>query len=150
MNAQIRGINVAVRNANDGISLAQTAEGALGKVADVLQRMRELAVQSSNATNTQIDRDALHAEVTQLKAEIDRVATQTVQRREAARRLVQRRQLPGRRERRRDDHIGQYRQRAARRPGFADAAADDDLHPDADRCDCDSIRHRHLDECQPA
>jgi flagellin len=77
MNSQIRGLNVAARNANDGISLAQTAEGALGKVGDMLQRMRDLAVQSSNATNTQVDRDSLNAEVTQLKAEINRVATQT-------------------------------------------------------------------------
>ena len=77
MNAQVRGLNVAARNANDGISLAQTAEGALGKVGDMLQRMRELAVQSANATNNQTDRDALNAEVTQLKAEIGRVATTT-------------------------------------------------------------------------
>ncbi len=77
MNTQVRGLDVATRNANDGISLAQTAEGALGKVSDMLQRMRELAVQSSNATNTQTDRNSLDAEVTQLKSEINRVATQT-------------------------------------------------------------------------
>ncbi|WP_137894100.1 flagellin [Ramlibacter sp. 2FC] len=77
MNAQVRGLNVAARNANDGISLAQTAEGALGKVGDMLQRMRELAVQSANATNSQTDRDALQAEVSQLKDEIDRVANTT-------------------------------------------------------------------------
>ena len=77
MNAQVRGFAVAARNANDGISLAQTAEGALGKVGDMLQRIRELAVQSSNATNSQTDRDALNAEVTSLKDEIARVATQT-------------------------------------------------------------------------
>jgi flagellin len=77
MNAQVRGLNVAARNANDGISLAQTAEGSLGKVGDMLQRMRELAVQSSNATNSQTDRNALDAEVTALKAEIGRVAGQT-------------------------------------------------------------------------
>ena len=74
MNAQSRGLAVAARNANDGISLAQTAEGALGKVGDMLQRMRELAVQSSNATNSADDRKALQAEVAQLTAEIDRVA----------------------------------------------------------------------------
>ena len=74
MNAQSRGLAVAARNANDGISLAQTAEGALGKVGDMLQRMRELAVQSSNATNSEADRKALQAEVAQLTAEIDRVA----------------------------------------------------------------------------
>jgi flagellin len=73
---QIRGLNVAVRNANDGISLAQTAEGALGEVGSNLQRIRELAVQSANATNSQSDRDALNAEVTQLVSEIDRVAKQ--------------------------------------------------------------------------
>jgi len=74
MNAQSKGLAVAARNANDGISLAQTAEGALGKVGDMLQRMRELAVQSSNATNSASDRKALQAEVNQLSAEIDRVA----------------------------------------------------------------------------
>lgn len=77
MTAQIRGLNQAARNANDGISLAQTAEGALIEVTNNLQRIRELAVQSSNGTNTQEDRDALNAEVTQLKAEIQRVAEQT-------------------------------------------------------------------------
>ena len=74
MNAQSRGLSVAARNANDGISLAQTAEGALGKVGDMLQRMRELAVQASNATNSDSDRKALQAEVSQLISEIDRVA----------------------------------------------------------------------------
>src|SRR5215207_5041270 len=75
MNAQVRGLNVAARNANDGVSLAQTAEGALGKIGDMIQRMRELAVQSSNATNNATDRVALQNEVGQLKQEIDRVAT---------------------------------------------------------------------------
>ena len=74
MNASVRGLNVAARNANDGISLTQTAEGALGKVGDMLQRMRELAVQSANATNTTDDRKALQSEVTQLRDEIDRIA----------------------------------------------------------------------------
>ncbi len=73
---QIRGLNVAVRNANDAISLAQTAEGALGEVGTNLQRIRELAVQSANATNSQSDRDALNAEVAQLVDEVDRVAKQ--------------------------------------------------------------------------
>ena len=77
MNTQVKGLTVAARNANDGISLAQTAEGALGKVGDMLQRMRELAVQASNATNSDSDRAALQAEVKQLAAEIDRVAKQT-------------------------------------------------------------------------
>ena len=77
MNTQVRGLTVASRNANDGISLAQTAEGALGKVGDMLQRMRELAVQASNATNSKADRQALQAEVKQLSDEIDRVAKQT-------------------------------------------------------------------------
>jgi len=77
MNASVRGLNVAARNANDGISLAQTAEGALGKVGDMLQRMRELAVQSGNATNSADDRKALQAEVSQLRDEIDRVAKNT-------------------------------------------------------------------------
>jgi len=77
MNSQIKGMNVAARNANDGISLAQTAEGALGKVGEMLQRMRELAVQSANATNSTADRSALDAEVQQLKSEIGRVASTT-------------------------------------------------------------------------
>src|SRR6476659_9653361 len=75
--AQIRGINQAARNANDGISLAQTAEGALASVTDNLQRIRELSVQSANATNSASDRASLQLEVSQLTAEIDRVATQT-------------------------------------------------------------------------
>jgi flagellin len=74
---QIRGMNQAARNANDGISLAQTAEGALQEVSNNLQRIRELAVQSANATNSASDRAALQAEVAQLIQEIDRVATQT-------------------------------------------------------------------------
>ncbi|MFG0600631.1 flagellin [Delftia sp. WSY_4] len=77
MNTQVRGLTVAARNANDGISLAQTAEGALGKVGDMLQRMRELAVQAGNATNSKSDRQALQSEVSQLASEIDRVAKQT-------------------------------------------------------------------------
>ena len=77
MNATTRGLNVAARNSNDGISLAQTAEGALGKVGDMLQRMRELAVQSANATNSADDRTALQSEVGQLRDEINRVAKQT-------------------------------------------------------------------------
>ncbi|NZA27908.1 flagellin [Luteimonas sp. SJ-92] len=74
---QIRGMNQAARNANDGISLAQTAEGALGEIGNNLQRIRELAVQSANATNSSSDRAALQAEVTQLLSEVDRVADQT-------------------------------------------------------------------------
>jgi len=77
MTSQVRGLNQAVRNANDAISMAQTAEGALGEVTNILQRMRELAVQSSNGTNSSDDRTSLNAEVTQLKAEIDRIATNT-------------------------------------------------------------------------
>ena len=77
MNAQVRGMSVAIRNANDAISLAQTAEGALGKVAESLQRMRELAVQAANATNTTVDRQNLHAEFTQLSEEVGRVIDAT-------------------------------------------------------------------------
>ncbi len=73
MSAQVKGMNVAVRNANDGISLAQTAEGALGKIGDNLQRMRELAVQSRNATNSSSDKDSLDKEFAQLSGEIQRV-----------------------------------------------------------------------------
>lgn len=72
MSAQVRGMNVAVRNANDGISLAQTAEGALSKIGDNLQRMRELAVQSRNATNNEGDRANLQKEFKELQSEIDR------------------------------------------------------------------------------
>jgi flagellin len=72
MDAQARGMTVAMRNANDGISLAQTAEGGLGKVTDMLQRMRELAVQSSNASNTITDRDSLNNEFRQLSDEVSR------------------------------------------------------------------------------
>ncbi|MFN9488951.1 MAG: flagellin [Betaproteobacteria bacterium] len=75
--SQIRGLNQAARNASDGISLAQTAEGALNEITNNLQRIRELAVQSANATNSASDRAALQAEVSDLVAEIDRVATQT-------------------------------------------------------------------------
>ena len=73
MNAQVRGMNVAVRNANDGISMSRTAEGALSKVGDSLQRMRELAVQSRNATNSSSDKDSLNKEFSQLQSEITRV-----------------------------------------------------------------------------
>lgn len=75
--AQIRGLNQAARNSNDGISLAQTAEGSLGELTNNLQRIRELGVQSSNATNSASDRVAMQAEVTQLLAEVNRVAAQT-------------------------------------------------------------------------
>ena len=77
MNAQVKGMNVAIRNANDGISLAQTAEGALGKVGDNLQRMRELAVQSANATNSTSDRANLDTEYQTLSDEVSRVLTGT-------------------------------------------------------------------------
>ena len=74
MTTQIRGNNVAIRNANDGISLVQTAEGAMGKIGDNLQRMRELAVQSRNSTNSDGDRDALDNEFGELAKEVQRVA----------------------------------------------------------------------------
>jgi flagellin len=77
MNAQIRGTNVAIRNANDGISLAQTAEGALATVTDALQRMRELAVQAQNGSNGTTDRANLDTEYQQLSSEITRIASQT-------------------------------------------------------------------------
>ncbi len=77
MTAQIRGLNQAARNANDGISLAQTAEGALQESTNILQRLRELAVQSANDTNTGSDRQSLNAEVTQLKQELSRIAETT-------------------------------------------------------------------------
>ena len=77
MNTQIRGMNVAIRNANDAISLAQTAEGALSKISDMGQRMRELAVQSMNATNTEDDRTNLNEEYKALADEIKRTVTST-------------------------------------------------------------------------
>jgi len=77
MTAQIRGLNQAARNANDGVSLAQTAEGAMSQSSALLQRMRELAIQSANSTNSAADRAALQAEVNQLKSELSRVASTT-------------------------------------------------------------------------
>ena len=73
MNAQVRGMNVAVRNANDGISMSQTAEGALSQVGNALQRMRELAIQARNSTNSSSDKDSLNKEFAQLQMEIGRV-----------------------------------------------------------------------------
>ena len=75
--AQIKGLTVAARNANDGISLAQVAEGALEEASNIIQRVRELAVQSLNATNSPSDRNALNLEVNQLTAELDRIAKST-------------------------------------------------------------------------
>jgi flagellin len=77
MNSQIRGMNQATRNANDGVSMAQTAEGALASSGDILQRVRELAVQSSNSSNSSSDRKALQTEVTQLTSELNRIAGTT-------------------------------------------------------------------------
>jgi flagellin len=77
MTAQIKGLNQAVRNANDGISVAQTAEGSLGQITDALQRMRELSVQSANDTNSAGDRASLQKEVAQLQQDITRIAAQT-------------------------------------------------------------------------
>ena len=74
---QIRGLNQAVRNANDGISLSQTAEGALGETGNALQRIRELAIQSANSTNSASDRAALNAEAAQLLSEVQRIAQTT-------------------------------------------------------------------------
>lgn len=75
--SQIRGLNVSIRNAGDGVSLAQTAEGALGSITNNLLRIRDLALQSANGTNSAIDRQALDQEVQQLKAEVKRVSDQT-------------------------------------------------------------------------
>jgi flagellin len=77
MDAQYRGINVAIRNANDGISMAQTAEGALATVSEILQRMRELSVQAQNGSNGTTDRANLDTEYQQLSSEITRLAAQT-------------------------------------------------------------------------
>ncbi len=77
MTSQIRGMNQAVRNANDGISLAQVAEGAMQETTNILQRMRELSIQSANSTNNSTDRGSIQAEVAQLKNEVDRIALNT-------------------------------------------------------------------------
>jgi flagellin len=77
MTSQIRGMNQAVRNSNDAISFAQTAEGALGEMTNILQRMRELSVQSANATNSDDDRTALNSEFTELRSELDRIVDTT-------------------------------------------------------------------------
>jgi flagellin len=77
MTSQIKGLNQAIRNANDGISLLQTAEGATQEITNMLQRMRELAVQAANGTNAASDRSALNLEVTALKNEIDRISNNT-------------------------------------------------------------------------
>ena len=77
MTSSIRGLNQAVRNANDGVSLAQTAEGALGEVGNIMQRMRELSIQSANSTNSAADRRSLQSEVNQLVQEMDMIANTT-------------------------------------------------------------------------
>ncbi len=88
MNAQVRGINVAIRNANDGVSLAQTADGALATITDVLQRMRELAVQSAKRDQQRDGPGQPASRVTALSEEIDRIACDQVQRHQVARRRV--------------------------------------------------------------
>jgi flagellin len=77
MTSQVRGMNVGVRNANDGISMAQTAEGALGKVGEIYQRMRELAVQSSNASNSNSDKTSMDTEFGELAKEVQRIFSNT-------------------------------------------------------------------------
>ncbi|MCK9638055.1 MAG: flagellin, partial [Methylobacter tundripaludum] len=77
MSAQIKGLNQAVRNANDGISIAQVAEGGLGEMSTILQRMRELAVQSANDSNSDTDRTSIQNEVKSLYDEIDRISATT-------------------------------------------------------------------------
>src|SRR5690606_16295348 len=77
MTAQVKGLNQAIRNANDGISVAQTAEGALNQVNDNLQRIRELTVQAANATNSADDKSSIQAEINQRLTEIDRISKET-------------------------------------------------------------------------
>ncbi|AEY02444.1 flagellin [Oceanimonas sp. GK1] len=77
LNSQVRGLGVAIKNAQDGISLAQTAEGALDESTNILQRMRDLAVQGANDSNNTKDREAISEELTQLKAELDRISEKT-------------------------------------------------------------------------
>ena len=78
MNTQVRGMNVAIRNANDGISMAQVGEGALAKTSDMLQRMRELAVQAANSTNSTADRTSTNTEYLQLASEVSRTLSGTM------------------------------------------------------------------------
>src|SRR5699024_8689186 len=77
LTSQVNGLNIAVKNANDGISMAQTAEGALEQSTNILQRMRDLSLQSANGSNSEEERSALNAEVTELKKELDRIANTT-------------------------------------------------------------------------
>ena len=77
MNAQVRGLGMAIKNANDGLSMAQTADGAYGEVTGILQRMRELAVQAATGTMSPLDRQSIQLEIMELKAEIENVATKT-------------------------------------------------------------------------
>lgn len=77
MTAQVRGMTQAIRNANDGISLSQTAEGAMQETTNILQRMRELSLQSANSTNNSGDRQAIQEEIVQLQSELDRIALNT-------------------------------------------------------------------------
>ena len=77
MNAQVRGLGMAIKNANDGLSMAQTADGAYGEVTSMLQRMRELAVQAANGAMSPLDRQSLQLEINELKIEIENVATKT-------------------------------------------------------------------------
>src|SRR3546814_3286724 len=77
MTSQIKGMSVAIRNANDGISLAQTADSALGEISNLVQRLRELAVQSANGTVSDADRESIQSEATQLISQIDDIATNT-------------------------------------------------------------------------
>ena len=77
LTAQINGFNQGIRNANDGISLSQTAEGALQESTNILQRIRELSIQSANSTNSASDRDSLQAEVNQLVSELNRISNDT-------------------------------------------------------------------------
>ncbi len=136
---QIRGLDVAVRNANDGISLAQVAEGSLTEIGNNLQRIRELSVQSANATNSSSDRAALNAEVKQLTAEIDRVAKQSgVQRHQAAGRLVLQPAVPGRRQCRPGHRHRQGRRRQGQCPLGSVQFAADGVAPPSRQC-----RHVH-------
>ncbi len=123
MTSQINGLNQAARNAADGVSLSQTASGALSEIISDLQTMRDLAVQSLNATNSAQDRVNLDQQFQQLMADINNVgADRLVQRREPARRLVPGRDLPGRRQCRQHHHGGLGRRRACLRTSASSTA----------------------------
>ncbi len=125
LRSQVGGLKVAVRNAQDGISVVQTAEGALTEVHAILQRMRDLGVQAANDTNSTSARTAIGNEVTELRGELDRIAKSTeLQRHQAAGRLREHAELPGRRRLGLGDQLDLVQLRHRRRVGRGHLAAE--------------------------